>query len=129
MEDRNGPRFGYRCEEEHNQSLLLKLGMDVKGDQPDVHPIHFCHSCRPKATSIQRLSSILFFHSIGNHTCTPALIAQHAACFKSKKRGEIEERENKLWTATVTNPVTEDFVHMLRSHKGSSPLSPPFCHR
>ena len=43
MEDRNGPRFGYRCEEEHNQSLLLKLGIDVKGDQPDVHPMHFCH--------------------------------------------------------------------------------------
>ena len=91
MEDRNGPRFGYRCEEKHNQSLLLKLGMDVKGDQPDVHPIHFCHSRRPKATNIQRLSSILLFHSIGNHTCNPALIAQHAACFKSKKGGRLKK--------------------------------------
>ena len=79
-----------------------------------------------RPTNIQRLSSILLFHSIGNHTCTLALIAQHAACFKSRKRGESEEREKNCGRPqSQIQLITQRILcTTLPSHKGSSPLSP-----
>ena len=65
MEDHSRPQFGYRCQEQHNQSLSLKLGVNVMADQPDVHPTHFCHSCRTKASHhLERLRPVPLLHLI-----------------------------------------------------------------
>ena len=50
MEGHSRPQFDYHCQEQHNQSLLLNLGVSVIADPPDVHPTHFCHSCCTKAS-------------------------------------------------------------------------------
>ena len=41
MEDHSRPQFGFHCQEQHNQSLLLKLGVNVNVmvDQPDLSAI------------------------------------------------------------------------------------------
>ena len=132
MEDRNGPRFGYRCEEEHNQSLLLKLGIDVKGDQPDVHPMHFCHSCRTKANQHSEtiVSSLVPFdwkpHMHPSFNCTTCSLFQ-----KQKKGGRSKERKNRGRPQSQIQVITQGFCaphyHHTKGHLLSLLLV--FCHR
>ena len=133
MKDRNGPRFSYRCEEEHNQSLLLKLGIDVKGDQPDVHPMHFCHSCRTKANQHSEtiFSSLVPFdwkpHMHPSFNCTTCSLFQ-----KQKKGGRSKkDRKNRGRPQSQIQVITQGFCapryHHTKGHLLSLLLV--FCHR
>ena len=124
MEDHSRSQFGYNCQEQHNQSLLLKLGVNVMADQPDVHPTHFCHSCRTKASHhLETTTSSItpFDWKPHNSNCTTCIFFQ-----KQRKGGRPKkQRKNRGRPQSQIHLTTQRLLHTtLPSYKVSSPLSP-----
>ena len=126
MEDHSRSQFGYHCQEQHNQSLLLKLGVNVMADQPDVHPTHFCHSCRTKASHhLETTTSSItpFDWKPHNSNCTACIFFQ-----KQKKGGRPKkQRKNRERPQSQIHLTTQIFAyHTTIIQSVISSLSFPF---
>ena len=114
-------QYAYTCQEQKSKRLLVKIGVNVDHDQPNVQPTIFCQSCHWKATQYsESVDSALEIFKWTPHT-DPSSSCTVCCLFRMQNRGGRPKKERKNRGRPRSGTVSNILSNAPRSWKHPLP--------